>query len=119
MDKPALNVKQLSGDQWPHGDPRPLAVLPWEPEEMPLSFEDTWDDLDYVKEANIELPDGWQFGLRRHRGSPTHGVAAYVVADESQMAEALRSLLKALHLQRDQLVWVSPLASEQAPSGPD
>lgn len=77
---------------------------------MPLSFTDTVDDLDYVKEANIELPDGWQFGLRRHRGSPMPDVAVYVVADESQMAEALRSLLQGLGLRRDQLAWVSPLA---------
>jgi hypothetical protein len=111
MDKPNLNVKQLSGDQWPHGDPRPLAVLPWEPEDMPLSFEDTVDDLDYVQEATIELADGWQFGLRRHRGAPMRGVAVYVVTDEAHMAGALRSLLQALGLRREQLAWVSPLAN--------
>jgi hypothetical protein len=112
MDKQILNVKQLARDQRPRGDPRPLAVLPWEPDEMPLTFEDTFDDLDYVKVAEIELPDGWQFSLRRHRGSPTHGVAVYVVADDSKMVQALASLLRSLRLTRDRLIWVSPLADD-------
>jgi hypothetical protein len=112
MDKPILNVKQLPHDQWPRGNPRPLAVLPWEPDEMPLTFEDIFDELDYVKAADVELPDGWQFGLRRHRGSPTRGVAVYVVADDSKMGQALHSLLRALELERHQLVWVSPLADD-------
>jgi hypothetical protein len=112
MDKPSLNVKQLSRDQLPDGDPRPVAVLPWEPDEMPLTFEDTFDELDYVRAANIETPDGWKFGLRRHRDSPMNGVAVYVVASESEMRQALHSLMRAMRLQRDQLTWVSSLATD-------
>ena len=110
MDDPISNAVQVGFDVWPDGEPRPLAVLPWEPEEMPLKFESSYDDLDYIQAANIRAPGGWTFGLRRHRGSPMAGVAVYVVSDDAAMPEALGALIDAVGLDQAQLRWVSPLA---------
>lgn len=107
-----LKIRELSDEQWQKGDLQPLAVLPWEPENMVLHFADTYDDLDYLKVAYIELSDGWRFALKRYRGSPTHGVGVYVVAKEFEMPRALASLMSAFGLQADELIWMSPLAKE-------
>lgn len=65
-----LKIRELSDDQWRKGDLRPLAILPWEPDDMAVNFTDTYDELDYLKAAYIELSDGWRFSLKRYRGSP-------------------------------------------------
>jgi hypothetical protein len=105
-----LTIRELSDEQWQKGELQPLAVLPWEPQDMVVNFADTYDDLDYLKAAYIELSDGWRFALKRYRGSPTRGVAVYVVAKEFEMPRALASLMSAFDLQADELSWVSPLA---------
>jgi len=77
---------------------------------MPVDFEETYDNLDYVRVAAIEVADGRQFVFRRYRGAPLPGVDVYVVAGDSQMPQALSSLLSALEIEQDTLRWVSPLA---------
>ena len=107
-----LISRQLEIEQRPQGDLRPLAVLKWEPEDMPVDFEDTYDNLDYVRVAAIEVTDGRQFVFRRYRGAPMPGIDVYVAADDSQMPRALSSLLRALEIEPDGLRWVSPLARQ-------
>jgi hypothetical protein len=106
-------MRQLSIEEW-HGDGRPLAVLPWEPGEMPLEFTDTSDDLDYLKMAVAEAPDGWRFAFLRYRNSPQAGVGVFVVSDDSRMPDALKSLLMVVQLPAQELPWISPLAWPQA-----
>lgn len=104
-----LIARQLDPAEWV-GNRRPLAVLPWEPEDIPLNFDQVYDDLDYLKIAVVETRDGRSFGLIRYQHSPTQGVEVFVHANEQEMPDAPGSLLAAFEIGRDSLRWVSPLA---------
>lgn len=105
-----LIAKQLNADQWT-GDHRALAVLPYEPEDMPLLFEESSDDLDWFKIAVVESLDGWRFGFIRYRRAPKPGVGVFVQASDPDMPAALEALLTTVELSRADLPWISPLAS--------
>jgi hypothetical protein len=114
--RPMIILRQIGIDEW-DGDGRPLAVLPWEPDEMPLEFTDTSDDLDRLKMAVVEARDGWRFAFLRYQNSPRAGVGVFVVASDSQMSDALYSLLKVVELPAGGLGWISPLAAQpEAPA---
>jgi hypothetical protein len=104
-----LIAKQVGSSEW-IGVRKPLAVLPWEPDEIPLTFTDDRDDLDALKIAVVEALDGWKFGFIKYANSPQRGTSVYVHADDEVMPTALDSLMRAVELTQDEFLWISPLA---------
>lgn len=111
---PVVNrVKQVSSDSWAPRDTRPIAFLKSRATDLArrfhLRFEDDEDDLDFLRVAVIELPDGIRLGLFDRRRSPQKGIE--VRADEDlHPAVALSSFLLATGLRDEALLWTTPLA---------
>jgi hypothetical protein len=107
-----LITQQLPDDLNPPGDARPLAVLPFEPDDLPeITFHEAIDGLGPLLAASVEVPGGWVFSLARYREAPNPGVNVYVVAPSERMSDAFSALSKSVGLDANDFDWVSPLAS--------
>lgn len=106
-----MSVRQIPPHRWPSGDNRPIATLALDPAALTARygpvFEDSWDNLDYVQRAAIELADGSQAWLMRHRGDPAPGTVVYVDA-EVDFGRARAFVLQALDLTSAAFSWVAP-----------
>jgi hypothetical protein len=77
-------------------------------------FEEGYDELDYFERAAIELAEGTQAWLMRHRGNPVPGTIVFVDA-AADPAGARALLQQALGLTEVDFRWVAPGATaEQA-----
>jgi hypothetical protein len=108
-----VNVRQVQPRaEWPSGDSRPIAVLPYDLPELSarygLEYQEGIDDLDRYRLAAIELTDGEQAWLHKHDSDPNPGTVVYVDA-ASDVWEAQSLLLAALGLDRGALLWAAPV----------
>ena len=106
-----MPVRQIAPYRWPSGDNRPIATLALDPAELTarygLVFEEGWDNLDYLQRAAIELADGSQAWLMRHRGDRSPGTVVYVDA-AADFGRARNLVLQALELTPAAFIWVAP-----------
>ncbi len=106
-----MPVRQIPPHRWPSGDNRPVMTLALDPAALMarygLVFEDGWDNLDYVQRAAIELADGSQAWLMRHRGDPAPGTVVCVDAGVD-FGRARGLVLQALDLTPAAFSWVAP-----------
>lgn len=106
-----MNIHQVKPwKQWPSGDSRPIAVLPYDPAELSarygLEYEEGIDDLDRYRLAAIELANGEQAWISKHDGDPNPGTVVHVDARiDAEDAQAM--LLEAFGLDRDELLWTT------------
>ncbi len=98
-----MAVRQVKpGKQFPSGEYRNLAELPFSPEELTerygLTFEDDADDLDDYKLAAIELPDRSHAWFIKYRGDDAGGTLVRIDADANPTrAMALLEQIIGLH----------------------
>ncbi|MBV9322913.1 MAG: hypothetical protein JO352_03875 [Chloroflexi bacterium] len=90
-----------------------LMMLSVEPEDLAsrfrIKFQESWDDLDYLKVARLQTRSGKQFTLVRHRGTPAPGVLVTVGTGELAAASDFeRELMEALEVTPEQVVWRAP-----------
>jgi hypothetical protein len=101
-------------EEWPSGDSRPIAVLPFAIPELSkrygLTFREGIDDLDRYRLAAIALANGEQAWLFGHDGDPNPGTVVHVDA-ASDIWEAQSLLLEALDLDRGELIWAAPVSA--------
>jgi hypothetical protein len=107
-----LEIEQVAPwAQWPSGDSRPIAVLPYELGELAdcygLECQDEIDDLGRFRFAAIELGRGMQAWISKHDSDPNPGSIVSVDAD-ADIAAAQARLLKAFHIGRKELLWAAP-----------
>lgn len=108
-----MGVRQVAPwSQWPSGDSRPLAILPYDLTELTarygLRYQEGSDDLDRYRLAAIALTNGEQAWISKHDNDPNPGTVVYVDA-ESDVADAQSLLLDALSLDREELLWAAPV----------
>ena len=98
-------------DSFPSGDSRALVELRFDPDELAerygLSFEESYDDLDWFKLAAVALPDGSQAWLTKYQGEQEPGTTVYVDA-AADPAMAKEQLAQTLGLTEDDFRWVTP-----------
>ena len=105
--------------QWPSGDSRPIAVLPYDLPELSarygLEYEEGVDDLDRYRLAAIELANGEQAWISKHDGDPNPGAVVHIDA-RSDAAIAQSMLLAELGLNGDDLLWsaIQPVTGRAA-----
>jgi hypothetical protein len=104
-----VSVRQVTPHvHWPSGDSRPIALLGLEPEDLSDSlgivFEEGHDNLDFYRLAAIQLNDGQQVWLMRHRGTPAQGTEVYADSHADPIA-ARRMLLEELALPESAITW--------------
>lgn len=101
----------LNGIQGMHRE-EPVALICAGPEALEkrlgVVFQDSHDDLDYVKVAALWLNSGQRVSLLRHVRSPSPGTELYVSAEEAQRPDALDQILESVGLTRSDLSWVRP-----------
>jgi hypothetical protein len=110
-----MSVRQVTPlPQWPSGDSRPIAIVPFEPAELSrryqLEFEQGIDDLDRYLLAAVELTNGEQAWLLKYNNDPNPGTVIHVDA-AANVEDAQALLLDALQIERDTLLWEAPASS--------
>ncbi len=89
-----------------------VALLPAEPrtleEHAGIVFQDSHDDLDFVKVAVLELDSGRRVSLVRHVRSSAPDIEIYVPPEDADRPSVLIEVLDALGLSRSDLFWVRP-----------
>jgi hypothetical protein len=77
---PVDTLRQIPVSEW-QPENRPIAMVRLEPADFEarfgLQFDDTHDDLDYLKIAVVEFPSGHQMGLLRHKRNPVPGTVVH------------------------------------------
>jgi hypothetical protein len=75
----------------------PIALLQAEPgqleQRLGVQFQDSADDLDYLRLAVIDLSGGLRIGLVRHVRNPTPGTDVRILPEQLTSVEALRQNL--------------------------
>ena len=98
-------------EQWPSGDSRPLAVIPFSLPDLTLryglTFEEGADDLDRYRFAAIALGNGQQAWLWKYENDPNPGTVVYADA-RADVAEAQSLLVAILGIGRNELLWSAP-----------
>jgi hypothetical protein len=98
--------------QWPSGDSRPIAVLPYSLPELTerygLEYQEGVDDLDRYRLAAIALANGEQAWLYKHDNDRNPGTVVHVDA-AADVEETQSLLLDALSLHREALLWAAPV----------
>lgn len=114
-------VRQIAPHHWPTVYDFAIVVLALEPEALAnrygLVFQSLEDDLGEYKRAAIELADGAQCILSRHREVPSPGTNVFVdyAADHARARELV---LQALDLPPAAFSWINPHSNDMAnPSG--
>jgi hypothetical protein len=90
----------------------PVAIIDLSTEELQsrrtLQFERTFDDLDYLDAALLELPEGQRFALTRHANAPDGGTTISVFEADSFDSQLLQQILRSLDIEKTQLRWTAP-----------
>jgi hypothetical protein len=81
-------------DHWEPIPWEPIAVLLAEPDALEprfgIVFQDTFDQLDYLRLALLDLTPGLRVAFVRHRGMQVPGTSVYILPQQLVGAEALR-----------------------------
>jgi len=106
-----MRVQQVSPwKQWPSGDSRPIAVLPFGLADLSarygLEYEEGIDDQDRYYLAAVELANGEQAWIYKHESDPNPGTVVHVDA-KSDVEEALAMLTDVFDLKREDLSWAA------------
>ncbi len=91
----------------------PVAILALEPSEIEqryhIKFYDSFDNLDYLKVAVLDLCSGVRVALKRHRGTPGPGTDICVPEEIFKHDSAIVSeVVDALGLHPDDVLWSRP-----------
>ena len=91
----------------------PVAILALEPSEIEqryhIKFYDSFDNLDYLKVAVLDMCSGVRVALKRHRGTPGPGTDISVSANRIHDYEPVVSeVVDALGLHPDDVLWSRP-----------
>jgi hypothetical protein len=109
----SAGLDQLAGPIIIGGEP--IAVLNAEPDELlrrfGLNFQQSYDDLDEVQVAVLELGSDRRVTLTRHRGSPTQGTVVEALPAEIAHGDVLAQLGTALELKREDFAWRRDVAT--------
>lgn len=102
------------GMRWPSGDGRDAALLDIPAAALSRRLGSALDEgeepgLGPWHGASLRLPSGVHVGLIEHRFAPKRGFVLQVDS-AADLAAAVGETLAALGLQRDALLWLSPLA---------
>jgi hypothetical protein len=115
-------------DHWEAVPWFPVAVLAEDPDALEtrlgVTFQDTLDQLDYLRLVLLELPSGLRAALLRHRGAHGSGTDLYILPQQRVSVAALRrhmdaaidsiqdavltEIVEALGLDREEVDWVRP-----------
>lgn len=86
----------------------PIAELKLGPHELVvrarLRFQHTFDGLDFVQLAVVDLDSGRRIALLQHRGSPPSSTLLYVLPQQFTSATDLPGLMTAIDQQQDVLI---------------
>src|SRR5437763_194992 len=106
---PPLSQVPLRPDQLEHGlatssneevPSVPLTMIAAEPADLEsrwgLRFDNSFDNLDYVKVAVVQLQDGPRLTLLRHRGSPVPAIELCAVDASPASYDAAQTLVTML-----------------------
>jgi hypothetical protein len=140
-----LSVEQLAYGLDLHSDgarpPTPVELVPWEPiavlsaepdereRRLSITFQDTVDDLGYLRLAVLDLHDGLRVAFKRHRGE-SEGTGVEILPEQLASVEelrrnlfaavnrikdsALRQIMDGLGLTSEDFSWVKPDLSDAA-----
>ncbi len=88
----------------------PVLVVALEPSDfeqrLGVTFHDSFDNLDYLKVAVLQMPGGPRIAIIRHRGSPTPGTdicLSEAVFDRNPAIVA--QVLETLDVRGEDIVW--------------
>ncbi len=113
-----LPEQQLQGGllepvQGEHIPDEPIAVLDLEPADLEkrlgIAFQQSFDNLDYVDIALLELDSHERFALIRHRGAPSPGTEIHVPHSQAS-ARKLDEIVRQLGLAPADLSWRKPMS---------
>lgn len=103
-------LEPIQGENIPD---EPIAVLALEPADLEkrlgIAFQQSFDNLDHVDIALLELDSRERFALIRHRGAPTPGTGVHVPHSQAS-ARTLDEIVKQLGLAPAELSWRKPMS---------
>ena len=73
-----------------------------------LSFEASWDDLDYLHFAMLDLAGQQRVALVSYDRSPVPGTMICVHPQQADMASVIQETIKHLGLAAEDITWVHP-----------
>jgi hypothetical protein len=73
-----------------------------------LIFQDSWDDLDYLKYCMVEVVSGSKVALVSHNGSPVPGIDICINPKEDNLSRLLVSALCHIGMTTQDLTWMHP-----------
>jgi hypothetical protein len=79
-------------------------------EQLGLSFEDTYDDLDYLKRAFFSFDDGLVFSLFRYKNQPDQNMTVMEMPKDysaKEVESAIQTLRDACQLKPDEIVIIN------------
>lgn len=84
--------------------------------QLGIQFQYSFDQLDYLQVARLELASGKQITLIRHRGKRQNGILVSAgVADLATGDDLVAELVEALELDPVDITWRAPLFVEPPP----
>jgi hypothetical protein len=73
-----------------------------------IAFQESYDDLDSGYFAVLEFTEGFSVTLKDYAHSPVTGVRIYTDREGMRSRARLATILDALGLSRDDLIWIVP-----------
>lgn len=73
-----------------------------------VRFEASWDDLDHLEIALLQIDGGPQFALVRHRGAPVDGTEVWLHPEEWNRPGVLEAVLTELDVPPGDVLWRLP-----------
>jgi hypothetical protein len=74
-----------------------------------VRFDESFDDLDYLDIALLQIDQDTEFALVRHRGMPGGGTEIWMHTEDWNRPEVLSRVLAELGIAADELLWRLPL----------
>lgn len=71
-----------------------------------VSFQESFDNLDWCPFAVLKFAAGFSVSLKDHRHSPVEGVKIYTDSEGRKSKERLMDILHGIHVSPDHLIWV-------------
>jgi hypothetical protein len=89
-----------------------IATVKFQPahfiESNQVNFIPSYDDLDFLTFANVELPSGHRISLVQYQNSPFAGTEIRLAREQASPSTVLAEAISVLNLSRDDLDWVHP-----------
>ncbi len=73
-----------------------------------LNFISSYDDLDFLVFALVDLPSGNRVALVRHQNAPYFGTEIYLAPNLSSANSVLAEALDALNISNTDIEWIRP-----------